>query len=98
MDKKVLDEVKEEEPPKSESQLDRNLHDLIQFSLVEQENLDKAGTARRYRVSPFVDQYINTKMSNAMKRDQLNLVCMHLKTKLIELKKDFAEKVVECKT
>jgi hypothetical protein len=29
MDKKVLDEVKEEEPPKSESQLDRNLHDLI---------------------------------------------------------------------
>ena len=45
-----------------------------------------------------MDQYINTKMSNAMKRDQLNLVCMHLKTKLIELKKDFAEKVVECKT
>lgn len=53
---------------------------------------------RRYRVSPFVDQYINTKMSNEMKRDQLNLVCMHLKTKLIEMKKDFAKDVVECKT
>lgn len=37
-------------------------------------------------------------MSNAMKRDQLNLVCMHLKTKLIELKKGFAKEVVECKT
>ena len=29
MDKALLDEAKEEEPPKSESQLDSNLRDLI---------------------------------------------------------------------
>ena len=37
-------------------------------------------------------------MSNAMKRDLLNQVCMHLKTKLIALKNDFAKGVVACKT
>ena len=37
------------------AQLTKNLEDLLQFSLIEQEALDKAGTIKRYRVSPFVD-------------------------------------------
>ena len=39
-------------------ELDKFLEDLINFSLIEQENLDKAGNQRRFRVSPFVDAYI----------------------------------------
>lgn len=80
------------------AQLTKNLQDLIQFSLIEQEALDKAGTIKRYRVSPFVDQYIQNKMNSCMKKDSLNVVCMLLKTKLIECKKAFASNIVKCKS
>lgn len=49
---------KPKQPVDKVAQLTKNLEDLIQFSLIEQEALDKAGTVKRYRVSPFVDQYI----------------------------------------
>ena len=42
--------------------VDKDLNELIQFSLIEQENLDKAGTFRRFRVSPFVDMYLTNKI------------------------------------
>lgn len=38
--------------------MDKNLEDLINFSLVESEALDRAGTEKKFRVSPFVDDYI----------------------------------------
>ena len=54
--------------------LDKNLEDLINFSLIEQENLDKAGNQRRFRVSPFVDAYIQKKTPRPMKKDHLSTV------------------------
>lgn len=50
-----LDEISEEEKAEIKPQLDKNLEDLIQFSLIEVEHLDKKGERIRYRVSPFVD-------------------------------------------
>ena len=78
--------------------LDKNLEDLINFSLIEQENLDKAGTQRRFRVSPFVDQYIQMKMSRTMKQDYLNTVCTLIQTKVVEYKRDYAQKIALCRT
>lgn len=97
MDELVLgNDSDEEKGVKQQSQLDKNLEDLLQFSLIEQETLDKAGTVKRFRVSPFVDQYIANKMDNAMKKDQLGLVCMHLKSRLIEFKKEYGLTIIKC--
>ena len=64
-----------EEKNMSELQkLDRDLEELITFSLIEQENLDKAGIQRRFRVSPFVGAYIQRKLTNACKIDYLKTV------------------------
>jgi hypothetical protein len=54
MDKMLLEEGTPE-PQTEQTKLDKNIEDLISFSLIEQECLDKAGTIRRFRVSPFVD-------------------------------------------
>lgn len=70
----------------SEQILDKNLEDLINFSVIEVECLDKAGTMKKYRASPFVNKYIQEKMPVKMKQDSLNIVCTHLQSKLIQFK------------
>ena len=37
-------------------------------------------------------------MNSCMKKDSLNIVCMLLKTKLIECKKTYALNIVECRS
>jgi len=41
-----------------------------------------------------VDQYIGFKMNSSMKRDQLNIVCMHIKSKLVDWKKEYSHSIV----
>ena len=77
------DDLKEKlkiEQMTSEQILDKNLEDLINFSVVEVECLDKAGTMKKYRASPFVNKYIQEKMPVKMKQDSLNIVSTHLQS------------------
>lgn len=80
----------------SEQILDKNLEDLINFSVIEVECLDKAGTVKKYRASPFVNKYILEKMPVAMKQDSLNIVSTHLQSKLIQFKQEYSDNVVKC--
>ena len=57
--------------------------------------LDKAGKCRRFRVSPFIDQYLNTKMKNEMKQDSINLVCTQVNQKLKEFRNEYSEQIVK---
>ena len=75
------DDLKEKltiEQMTSEQILDKNLEDLINFSVIEVECLDKAGNMKKYRASPFVNKYIKEKMPKKMKQDSLNIVSLHL--------------------
>lgn len=81
-----------------EATLEKDLEQLIQFSLIEQEYLDKAGTVKRLRVSPFVSQYIQNKMNPQMKIDTINIACLHLKEKLIGFKKAYSQDIGKCKS
>ena len=85
-----------EGPVSFEATLEKDLEDLIGFSLIEQECLDKAGTVKRLRVSPFVGQYIQNKMNKQMKRDTLNIACVHLKEKLVDYKKEYSQNICQC--
>jgi len=62
----------------TEQNLDKNLENLINFSLIEQECLDKAGNVKRFRVSPFVDQYIHMKIDIETRKESLNIICSYL--------------------
>lgn len=76
--------------------IDECLNELIQFSLIEVETLDKAGNQRRFRVSPFVDMYLNNKIDKKFHLDTLNLVCTHLNQKLTPFKQEYSDNVVKC--
>lgn len=78
--------------------MDKNLEDLINFSLVESEGLDRAGNFKRFRVSPFVNTYIQRKMTTKMKKDFLFGVCSHLNTVFLEFKKEYALEIAKCKS
>mmetsp|Transcript_10048 Transcript_10048/g.15319 ORF Transcript_10048/g.15319 Transcript_10048/m.15319 type:complete len:88 (+) Transcript_10048:5660-5923(+) len=80
-----------------EQLLDKNLEELITFSLIEQEGLDKAGKVKRFRVSPFVEQYIQMKIDTEIRRESLNIICTHLQAKLIDFKKQYAESMSKCR-
>lgn len=80
------------------SRLDKNLEDLIQFSLIEEERLDKAGKVRRFRVSPFVDQYVNNKLNLSLKKEKLTSVCMHINVKLKQFKEAYSESMSSVKS
>ena len=82
----------------SEQLLDKNLEDLINFSVIEVECLDKAGNTKKYRASPFVNKYIKEKMPLKMKQDSLNIVCTHLQAKLIQFKETYGKDVLEAKS
>lgn len=62
----------------SEQRLYDNIDYLLNFSVIEAENLDKAGNVRRFRVSPFVSKYIEEKMPRLMKLHSLELASTHL--------------------
>ena len=62
----------------SEEKLYDNIDYLLNFSVIEVENLDKAGNVKRFRVSPFVNKYIHEKMPKIMRIHSLELVCTHL--------------------
>ena len=47
--------------------LERSLNDLLEFNLIEQELLDKAGKYRLYRVCPFVKDYLQRKITKKQK-------------------------------
>ena len=68
------------------------------MSCIEEEKLDKVGEVRRYRVSPFVDTYIQKKMMPGMKKIYLETICTLLNTKIIDLKEDYARKIKDCKS
>lgn len=91
-----IEESKTMMPPMS--RLDKNLEDLIQFSLIEEERLDKAGKLRRFRVSPFVDQYVNNKLDLSLKKQKLTSVCMHINVKLKQFKDEYSEAMANCKS
>lgn len=93
---KDIEESKTILPPIS--RLDKNLEDLIQFSLIEEERLDKAGKLRRFRVSPFVDQYVNNKLNLSLKKEKLTSVCMHINVKLKQFKDEYSEATKSCKS
>lgn len=78
--------------------IDESLNELIQFSLIEVEILDKAGNQRRFRVSPFVDMYLNNKIDKKFHLDTLNLVCTHLNQKLSPFKQEYSDNIVKCTT
>ena len=65
----------EEQPKTPLEKFEDDLKDLINFSLIEEENLDKAGTQKRLRVSPFIEQYVNTAMKPSTKKEFYNLIC-----------------------
>ena len=58
-----LDKLSENFTTDKKCQIDKNLEDLIQFSRIEVEHIDKKGERIRYRVSAFEYQYIQQKMS-----------------------------------
>lgn len=62
----------------SEQKLYDNIEYLLNFSVIEAENLDKAGNKRRFRVSPFVCKYIEEKMPKMMRLHSLELASTHL--------------------
>ena len=78
--------------------LDAFLDELKTLSCIEEEKLDKLGEVRRYRVSPFVDTYIQKKMAPGMKKGYLETICTLLNTKIIDLKEDYARRIKDCKT
>lgn len=82
----------------SEEKLYDNIEYLLNFSVIEVENLDKAGNVKRFRVSPFVNKYIQEKMPKMMRIHLLELVCTHLQTKLIEFKQEYAAEIVLSKS
>lgn len=95
------DDLKEKltiEQMTSEQILDKNLEDLINFSVIEVECLDKAGNMKKYRASPFVNKYIKEKMPKKMKQDSLNIVSLHLQAKLIQFKEAYGKDVLDAKS
>lgn len=48
---------------------------------------------RRFRVSPFVDQYVSNKLELSLKKEKLNLVCMHINNKLKSFKEQYSEAI-----
>lgn len=82
----------------SEQKLYDNIDYLLNFSVIEAENLDKAGNVRRFRVSPFVCKYIEEKMPRLMKQHSLELASTHLQTKLLGFKEEYAAGIVKCKS
>jgi len=73
--------------------LDTNLEELINFSLIESEGLDKAGKIKRYRVSPFVDQYISQKIHVEERKESLRISCPPLLAKIVRFKEEYASDV-----
>lgn len=51
----------------------------------------------RFRVSPFVDQYIQVKVDSQTVKENLTIVSTHLNNLLIGFKSEYSSKVVDCK-
>lgn len=78
--------------------LERSLNDLVEFNLIEQEVLDKAGKWRTYRVCPFVSSYLQRKIPLAKKAEFLNLAAFHLSKILLDAKHEYAQELAAAKT
>lgn len=62
----------------------------MELSLIQQECLDKAGKLKRYKVSPFIDKYVEQKLVPQSKRDLYMFLATYYCNKLIHLKKEYS--------
>ena len=77
-------------------QFEKNLEDLTKFSVIESENLDVAGRVKRLKVGPMINDYINQKIGHKFKETTIQIVCVHIRDLLVELKKKYSDNVVKC--
>jgi len=76
----------------------KNLLELQKFCVVESENIDAAGGVKRLRCGAIVHDYIKKKIDPKMKEYMLEISCTHIRDLLIQAKKRYSEKIVQCKS
>lgn len=66
------------------------LESLIEISLIQQEYLDKTGKLRRFKVSPFIDKYVEQKLTVQSKRELNMFLATYYANKLVKLKSQYS--------
>lgn len=79
---------------------EKRLDDLMKFAVIECESVDPSGSYKRLKVGPIIYDYIQQKISSNFKLREISImmVCTHLRDKLYEWKKEYSDKVVNCKS
>ena len=68
------------------------LNSLVELSLIQFETLVRGSTSvKRFRVSTFLDKYVDQKLSVQSKRDLNMLIATYYKNKLLKFKRDYAK-------
>jgi len=61
-----------------EENTNKKLESLVELSLIQQESLDQAGKMIRYKVSSFLDKYVENKLAEESRRDlNMFLACYY---------------------
>ncbi|CDW80630.1 nb-arc domain protein [Stylonychia lemnae] len=69
----------------------KKLQSLIELSLIQFETFDKAGKVKRFKVTPFIDKYVEQKLEQKSKRDLHIFLAIYYTNKLRSLKKEFSK-------
>lgn len=94
---KLTFEEKEDEKAIKEK-LEKQLSELLNLSVIEQENIGEltaTGQTKKYRVSTFIDKYIQQKMEKEKRKTCLEIICGHLNSKLQNFKEEYVKDLKE---
>ncbi len=69
----------------------KKLEGLVELSLIQQESLDRAGKMIRYKVSSFLDKYVDFKLTQQSKRDLNLFLATYYSNKLLKLKREYQD-------
>mmetsp|Transcript_8254 Transcript_8254/g.6152 ORF Transcript_8254/g.6152 Transcript_8254/m.6152 type:complete len:133 (-) Transcript_8254:76-474(-) len=69
----------------------KGIEALLELSLIQQESLDQAGKLRRYKVSPFLDKYVQHKLALDSNRDFNMFLAYYYSNRLFKLKKEYQD-------